>query len=126
MSKIEPIISPWIFYLIEVISNLKAASFVVATIAACIAMLSGMCLFIADKEQKSNFAKYLKRSLVICIIVYIVSILCPSQNTMYKMLISNYVTSNNLEYIHETIKGDMNDTLDAIADNIIKAQKEGK
>ena len=126
MSKIEPIISPWIFYLIEVISNLKVASFVVAAITACIATFSGMRLFIADEEHKLNFAKHFKISLVICIIVSIVSMLCPSQNTMYKMLISNYVTPNNLEYIHETIKGDMNDALNAIADNIIKVQKEGK
>ena len=127
MSKIEPIVSPWIFYLIEVISTLKVTSLVVAITTAGIAMLFlGMGFFMADKEYESVFAKHFKRSLIICIIASTVSILCPSQNTMYKMLISNYVTPNNLEYIHETIKGDMNDALNAIADNIIKVQKEGK
>lgn len=142
MCKIDPIISPWIFYAIEVLEELQS----IATIGAVLSVIFVFaCLYDKvdidspndfdelfgvkrDIEQikKANEAinRKIKKAVVVLLAFVAVSIFIPSEQTMYKMLIANYVTPNNIEYIHETVKGDMNDALNAIADKIIETQKE--
>lgn len=142
MSKIEAIVSPWIFYLIGMMPALNIAIILLDVFCFAYSLFSIICFSLAfmckddkdkdakEREEKEQWSKYFlkksKKFFAIGVILLFIDVCIPSQNTMYKMLISNYVTPNNLEYIHETIKGDMNDALNAIADNIIKVQKEGK
>lgn len=109
------IINPWIFYLIEVLKGLKEVS--VAAIFMTILML--ICIGIATlwfksedpyyrSEDNASTIKALiqvfkKLSIVACIItsVYVVT---PSEETMYKMLVAQYVTYENVDKATESIK----------------------
>lgn len=122
----DPIISPWIFYAISVVSGLQSVFVAGATVL--IVMLSWHFFKYTDEFEgdrvRISAGKTMKKFAIALAILGAVSIFIPSEQTMYKMLIANYVTPNNIEYIHETVKGDMNDALNAIADKIIETQKE--
>lgn len=109
------IINPWIFYLIEVLKGLKEVS--VVAIFMTIIML--ICIGIATLWLKSEDSFYhnennagtikalirvfKKLSIVACIItsVYVVT---PSEETMYKMMVAQYVTYENVDKATESIK----------------------
>ena len=126
MCKIDPIISPWIFYAISVVSGLQSVFVAGATIL--IVMLSWYFFKYIDEFEKNRVrisaGKTMEKFAIALAILGATSIFIPSEQTMYKMLIANYITPNNIEYIHETVKGDMNDALNVIADKVIEAQKE--
>ena len=127
MCKIDPIISPWIFYIINVVSGLQSvfvAGTTILIVILCWYFFKYTDEFEEDKVRVSA-GKKMKKFAIALAILGTVSVFIPSEQTMYKMLIANYVTPNNIEYIHETVKGDMNDALNAIADKMIEIQKEG-
>lgn len=109
------IINPWIFYLIEVLKGLKEVS--VVAIFMTIIMLICIGIAIAWFKSEDSFYRsdnnaptikaciraFKKLSIVACIItsVYVVT---PSEETMYKMLVAQYVTYENVDRATESIK----------------------
>lgn len=109
------IINPWIFYLIEVLKGLKEVS--VVAIFMTIIML--ICIGIATLWLRSEDSFYRsdnnastikalirvlkKLSIVVCITTS-VFIVTPSEETMYKMLVAQYVTYENVDKATESIK----------------------
>lgn len=109
----EPIINPWIFYLIEVLGALKEAGW-----ACCI--MSGVgfiVLFVMASELNVETMKKIIRWPIIGITVGIIlTILMPSEETMIKMLVASFVTPDNIELGVEGVK--------AIFDYIVKTAAE--
>ena len=109
------IINPWIFYLIEVLKGLKEVS--VVAIFMTIIML--ICIGIAISWFKSEDSFYhnennagtiraliqvlKKLSIVLCITTS-VFVVTPSEETMYKMMVAQYVTYENVDKATESIK----------------------
>ena len=109
------IINPWIFYLIDVLSGLREVS--VVAIFMTIIML--ICIGIAIAWFKSEDSFYhsgdnastvkaliqvlKKLSIVLCITTS-VFVVTPSEETMYKMLVAQYVTYENVDKATESIK----------------------
>lgn len=109
------IINPWIFYLIDVLNGLKEVS--VVAIFMTIVML--ICIGIAIAFFKSDDSFYRsddnadiiralirvsKRLLIVACITTSVFVVTPSEETMYKMLVAQYVTYENVDKATETIK----------------------
>ena len=110
-----PIINPWIFYLIDVLSGLKEVSVVV--IFMTIIML--ICIGIAALWFRSEDSFYRSEknagtiraliqvlkmlSIVLCITTS-VFVVTPSEETMYKMMVAQYVTYENVDEATESIK----------------------
>ncbi len=110
-----PIINPWIFYLIDVLNGLKEVSVVV--IFMTIIML--ICIGIAALWFRSEDSFYRgeknagtiraliqvlkKLSIVLCITTS-VFVVTPSEETMYKMMVAQYVTYENVDKATESIK----------------------
>ena len=110
-----PIINPWIFYLIDVLNGLREVS--VVAIFMTIIML--ICIGIAIAWFKSEDSFYhndnntstvkaliqvlKKLSIVLCITTS-VFVVTPSEETMYKMLVAQYVTYENVDKATESIK----------------------
>lgn len=100
-----PIVSPWIFYLIDTISNLSATLMLIIFVSAGIAVTAWFISLIEDEE--TTIKKWTRRtytSLIVCIISLIVTVFIPSQETMYQMLVANYVTYDNVETATDAIK----------------------
>lgn len=109
------IIKPWIFYLIEVLNGLKEVSVVAIFMTIIMLICIGIAtLWLRSEDSfyrsdtnastiKACIRAFKKLSIVACVItsVYIVT---PSEETMYKMLVAQYVTYENVDKATESIK----------------------
>lgn len=109
------IINPWIFYLIEVLKGLKEVSVVAIFMTIIMLICIGIAtLWLRSEDSfyhsdnnastiKACIRAFKKLSIVACVItsVYIVT---PSEETMYKMLVAQYVTYENVDKATESIK----------------------
>ena len=111
----EPIISPWIFYVADVVGSINLVINVLMWIL-CIATAIAFCDYMSNRspykeaetiQNRKTFHSLLK----ILIVVTVLNIMIPSQNTFYKMIATSYVTPANIERI--------GDNVDKIADKIV-------
>lgn len=128
------IINPWIFYVINVLVSLEDFLFIMALVAILAIAIS--YLFAMSEKQEIEDAKdrgkekdtemynklisWFKKSVIAFVICSAIVIAIPTQETMYTMLVSSYVTTDNIEmatdvikdsvdYIFEKINGENND-----------------
>lgn len=124
----NPIISPWSIYLINVLSGLKNI-FIVAVAAAILVGIGNAIYFLIvidspyyneddEKDQNKilNIKKCFKKSVVGLIISALLFVITPSKNTMYTMLALDNLTTDNIQAIGKTGK----DVIDYVADQIDK------
>lgn len=107
------IINPWIFYLIDVLSSLKGISLTVIVLTILGLITTGLVTVIAKcdgfyDDDSARFItlliKSLKKLLIVLCISFGVYTVIPSEETMYKMLVAQYVTYENVDKATETIK----------------------
>ena len=107
------IINPWIFYLIDVLSSLKGISLTVMVIILfgaiglgtyIVVYQSCYCYNVEDRHLITKLTKILKKVLIVLCIITGVYTVTPSEETMYKMLVAQYVTYENVDKATKTIK----------------------
>ena len=118
----EPIISPSIFYWIDVISTLSAIStglFIFSAAALGVALIFLIPLTVED-ELKGYFGKLYKKILIILtIITTIFGLSCvftPSKETLMTMIVAKYVTPDNIA----TVGGTIEESVSSIATDIVQ------
>lgn len=124
----NPIISPWSIYLINVLSGLKNI-FIAAVVAAIFVGIGSAIYFLTviadpyydeddEKDQNKilNIKKCFKKSVVGLIISALLVIIAPSKDTMYTMLALDNLTTDNIQAIGKTGK----DVIDYVSDQIDK------
>lgn len=118
----EPIISPSIFYWIDVISTLSAIStglFIFSAAALVLAFVFLIPLTIED-ELNGDFGKLYKKILIILtIITTIFGLSCvftPSKETLIAMTVAKYVTPDNIT----TVGGTIEESVSSIATDIVQ------
>lgn len=131
----EPIISPWIFYWMDVLTTVKelpkylvglalllCAVFVVLAIVSVMAASRG-----EEGEALGCVLQVSKRIAIGYLVIFtcftIISIFIPNQETMYKMLITSQITPNNIEYLKNEVKATGQGLVDSITDASIKIIK---
>lgn len=114
----EPIISPWVFYWIETMSQIRdAVNAVVFMIVVISISFTFMCL-ICKKEDREKyiseetFGRVIKGLIIVGVISMVGYIFIPTKETMYKMLAASYITQENIENVGESI--------DKIADKLVE------
>lgn len=124
----NPIISPWLIYLINVLSGLKIFFIVTVVAAIFVGIGSAICFLIViggpyydkndEKDQNKilNIKKCFKKSVVGLIISALLVVITPSKDTMYTMLALDNLTTYNIQAIGKTGK----DVIDYISDQIDK------
>jgi len=113
-----PIINPWLFYLINVLSVLDMYSFwglIVAVMGIVISLLI-IGNFNGDKYI-SIIRKCIKIFSFVAIISCVLNVVVPSQETMYQMLVSNYVTDENIEKAGDVIQDGVDYIFQKIGDS---------
>lgn len=100
------IINPWIFYVISVVSNLKDVCDLAALIIGFgLLFFGGSWIFKAVvEEDKKPLPNVLKKLLIVFAISVGGVVVTPSEETMYKMLVAQYVTYENVDKATESIK----------------------
>ena len=122
----EPIINPWIFYVINVVCNLHFITGLLGTLSfGAIIVLVIYWVFTSDnkwdesaKENKKLAAKWAKRLGVFFIVDTAIGIFIPSKETMITMLVSNYVTPDNIQIVQGNIVDFTKQLVSAVAEGI--------
>lgn len=111
----EPIISPWIFYVADVIGRVN----IVINMLSLFLFLVVVCaIYTYFEHQGSDNDEIIKANendvcltLKLFFVVLMLNIFIPAKDTFYKMITTSYVTPANIEMI--------GDNVDKIADNIV-------
>lgn len=107
----EPIINPWLFYLIDVVDKIDLICMIILIIACIALAIISLLMFFESAEsylvepEKQAYFKYLKTTLKVIIPCIILTILTPCSTTLYKMIIADNVTPHNIEVVGDTIEG---------------------
>lgn len=124
----DPIISPWVIYLIDKI-DMVGILFFIAWIAGCLGgilcLVEGSSIIYIQEEQKI-WNKRARKALLVSVILFIVVMLMPSSTTLTKMIIAQQITPNNITTAKELTTEVMKDTVNFIADKAIEVIKEVK
>lgn len=117
----EPIVSPWMFYMIDVLVSLRHFLFVII-IVLVVPLFLALCAYLSsvtdddvDDETLEILRCVRKIFFTLCAIISVSVVLIiaiPSQDTMYKMLAANYLTPANIESVGESV--------DKIADKVVE------
>lgn len=117
----EPIINPWVFYLIGVVDKLHNGLLVFMAICVGVFVFEGMEYmgFDVTEKEKAQYVKTATMAGVLFLAAGIVFILVPDKTVLYKMLIANYVTPENIG----TVQNNVVDFVGHIAEQLAKVNK---
>lgn len=115
-----PIINPMYLYLIEVLHNLDVINNFVFVVLAFMVLSAGV-MYIIDDYTREIFEPH-KGKMIGLFIVFAVSalitVLVPTKDTMYKMLIASYVTTDNIQIVNDAIKTNLQDYLNMLGETV--------
>lgn len=109
----EPVINPWLFYLIELADSLKLAFGVLGFAIGIVLILSGQfdgeCTY--DENVKKKCQKKKKIGLIVLLVGCFVCVLIPSSDTLVKMAIAKNVTYDTVDAAKDVVVQVYNDIL---------------
>lgn len=105
----EPIISPWMFYLSDVLDAIKFVAIVVAFVSA---LLGVICVFYGCKEEDLPEVLHFFKTMVVTFAISVfVAMFVPSKDTLYKMAIAEALTPDNIKMAYDVTGKTANDIL---------------
>lgn len=132
----DPVISPWLIYLISVINSIRIFAFIlglVFSIPLLIYFVFDFFNYINEdilfpyqldeyEELKKRNSKQIKKYFILCLTFILVGLLIPSKETLITMLIANVITPDNINMSNELIKHNVQDYVNIIVDGINKTK----
>lgn len=127
----EPIISPWVFYLGDIVFSLNVLT--VLGVIVCIPLFLSVqhdldnlnkCNFLEEDKQEAinEFMKFRKLICIAFCVFLFGCIFIPTKTTYYQMVVAHYVTYENLDKAKELTKDSVNYILDKIIETAKKAR----
>lgn len=119
----NPIINPLFFYFISVTDVLRFLLLIGSFGVVGVALFVGfICCIDYDAE---DILKFLKKPIIIGLIVGTIGIFVPSENTCYKMLAASLITPDNIEVVKDGTQELVNYIID-VADQITDDDDDDK
>ncbi len=127
----EPIISPWLIYLIGLAGPVRFF----ASFCVLLSFGAGVIAFLAShdtydvKYHPENIAalkSVFKISKVVFALSLMIAVFIPSKSTIYKMIAASYVTPANIQATGELADKAVDKVIDKIADAIQKFERSEK
>ncbi|MGP2527440.1 hypothetical protein ACTUHY_05675 [Acidaminococcus sp. LBK-2] len=117
----EPIINPWVFYLIGVVDKLSNGLGVFMAACVGVFLFEGMeyMEFDVTEEEKKQYVKTATVAGVLFFVAGIVFILLPDKTVIYQMLAASYVTPDNIGAVQNNVV----DFVGQIAEQLAKVNK---
>lgn len=115
-----PIIDPMYLYLIEVLHNLDTVNHLVFFVLGFIVLFIG-CMYAIDDcaREAINTNKSLVAVVLTAFMVsLLIAVFVPTKDTMYKMLIASYVTTDNIQIVNDAIKTNLQDYLNMLGETV--------
>lgn len=110
-----PIISPWFFYFAGIADGLGITLMVFGCMAILISII---VLCVSVDESETDFVKKSIKGIIISIVIIILGIFCPSEDTCYKMMLAKFATPQNIQTITEYVGDTASDVSDSVSDAI--------
>ena len=109
----EPVINPWVFYLIDCASTLKWGALFFGLIIGFILLGCGSLSIDEEcsKEEEKSAIKKMKTGTTICIIGIVLFLIVPSSETAMKMAIAKNVTYDAVDAAKDVVVQVYNDIL---------------
>lgn len=102
------VISPWLFYVIDLLGKLREMAIIVFWIIVVTIFITGFFALLEGEYWEDKIIQKLKKALKLSVIPIVISsvmyVAIPSKDVMYKMLVSKYVTYENIDKATNTIK----------------------
>ena len=102
------VISPWLFYIIDLLDKLREVAIIVFWIIVVTIFITGFIALLESEYWEDKIIQKLKKALKLSVIPIVISsvmyVAIPSKDVMYKMLVSKYVTYENIDKATNTIK----------------------
>lgn len=120
------IINPWWFYLANVVQKIEDVSIFATAFCGFAIFLWGIGMANYDVNETPLWRKVNNNKKIIISIFLVsiaVNVLIPSKNTIYAMIISSFVTKQNIQDAHDFVKGDLSDMVDKITESAIKVKE---
>lgn len=120
----EPIISPWTIYLINLTYNISQLLLATSTMCLIFSVVATLILIFSygdyEYEEKlcNKCIKFLKYSIPIMFITATINTFIPSRDVMIAMVVSSYITPDNLYGANEAIKANLQDYINIIVNGI--------
>jgi hypothetical protein len=111
-----PIISPWFFYFAGIADALGISLIIFGCIAILISTII-LCVSLDDNE--TSFVKKSIKGIIIGVVIIILGIFCPSEDTCYKMALAKFATPQNIQAITK-YAGDTTSNINDSVSDIIK------
>lgn len=111
-----PIISPWFFYFAGIADGLGITLMVFGGIAILISTII-LCGSLGDDDLTSSVKKSIK-GIIIGVVIIILGIFCPSEDTCYKMALAKFATPQNIQAITEYAGDTASNINDSVSDII--------
>lgn len=96
----EPIISPWVFYAINLCGKVLVAGQFMMFASMCILFIS-LTFYLGDEEVSEDLKKAMKIAFVLFIVGGIIFLLVPNKETAITMLTASVVTSDNITAVQD-------------------------
>lgn len=111
-----PIISPWFFYFAGIADGLGITLMVFGGIAILISTIV-LCGSLGD-DDLTSFVKKSIKGIIIGVVIIILGIFCPSEDTCYKMALAKFATLQNIQEITEYAGDTASNINDSVSDII--------
>lgn len=129
------IINPWFFYFVNLLGSFWTLISIVLFLAIIGAvgfsvwwlMEAYVSDFFVHDDKETPFANFCKKIIKVSVIVTIISavlmVAVPSEETVNKMMISSFITKENIEKAKEGAKEGAKEIVDYIAEKAIELKK---
>lgn len=118
------IINPIWFYLADVVVSLGETLFGFAGMGVIIVVVTFICS-IMEIDVSEQLLKMARKTIPVCIILFIIAALIPAKETCYQMMAASLVTKENIEYVGETGREIVDYIVDSI-DTLLEENEEEK
>ena len=113
-----PIISPWFFYFAGIADTLRIS---LSIFGGIVILISTIILFNSlGEDDSTSFVKKSIKGIIIGVVIIILGIFFPSEDTCYKMALAKFATPQNIQTITEYV----DDTASDVSDNVSNAIKD--
>lgn len=116
-----PIVSPWIFYFIEIVDEIEILAIISTVFAGGFAFGFGIYVLVEreflDEGELRKFTSLTKKFLAATLVSVIVLLFTPTSNTITKMIVADNVTHERLDAATDVVEDVYNDILELFNDS---------
>lgn len=111
----QPIINPIIIYIIGIIDKLYWLDVGILVLSAILAISTGFSCAVTSKPEKED-KQLFKASTICCVVCSVLLIATPTKETMYAMVVANYITPDNIQLVQGSMADFVKNVIDAVGD----------